>query len=94
MVKYTQMLKTAFDWLVKSSADPAKFSRTLKGGIPFLVLFFGWQGVDENLLQPLLNDTADVLAGNIALFAQIITGLVGLYGLGAKIVNTIKNKTA
>lgn len=79
------ILKSIFSWIVKSSADPNKFSLTLKAGIPFLVIFFGWVGVSETVLRPIADSLIADGVNAVVLLAQIGTGIVALVGLVRKI---------
>jgi len=79
------MIKKIWNWLIKSSADPEKFSRTLKSLLvaiaPTLVLllthFLGFEITQENIL---------FLIGQIT---EFVGGVLTLFYLGAKIFNTV-----
>ena len=84
------MLKTALDWLVRSSRNPEKFSLTLKAGVPFLVLFFGWAGLKSVGAEEALNDSIEPLVGFIVLLVQVCSGAVALFGAARKVWLTVR----
>ena len=71
----------AFNWLVKSSADPDSLALSVKAGLPFVVLAGGLAGLK-------LEETDLLLA--VHTFAVVVTGLTTLWGLGRKIYLTSK----
>lgn len=75
-------MKKIYDWLVQSSADPAKLSLTVRGFIPFLLLF----GVD----QQVLDEGSSVLVATIVGLGMVASGAVGAYGLVRKILLSSK----
>ncbi len=79
-----------FNWLLNSSKDPAQLSLTLKMGIPFVVFFFGLQGVGQDVIEPLLGSAAENLANVLVLAVQTVTGIGALVGLVRKIYLTLK----
>ena len=77
-------LKQFYQWLVTSSVNHDKFSLTLKAGLPFLILL----GVGETEVTELIGE-----AGNLTgLIAQVVTGLLTLWGLARKIVLSVQNR--
>ena len=81
------MLKTIWDWLVKSSQDPAKFSLTIKAGIPFLVALLQIFGkpVDTAVLGELGEQFANVVILGVA----FISGVITLWGASRKVGTTL-----
>lgn len=84
------MFKTAWDWLVKSSADPARLSLTLRAGIPFVLLFFGWAGFDSAVVKPVLDEGVETVVQNLVNLVTFASGLVSLWGLFRKVKNTVR----
>lgn len=82
------MIKTLWDWLVKSSKDPNKISLTVKGAISTAVVVLGYFGITGVGI-----DTAG-LGDNVAEIAvqvvAAITALATLYGAIRKLYLTIK----
>lgn len=70
------------NWFIKSSANPANISLTLKGLVSFLVII----GLDATLLDGLTSNFVDL----IVLLGQIITTLMALWGFARKIVNSFE----
>ena len=86
------MFKTFLTWLLKSSADPKKLSLTLKGIIPFLVILIGWFGIGQDIVEPLLSQTADAIVNVIVALLTALTAFQTLYGFVRKIWLTLKKK--
>ena len=78
------------DWILRSSADPKKLSLTLKAGVPFLLIFFGWFGWGNDAVGPLLNEGIEQIVNLIALVGAGITGIQGVYGLVRKVIKTFR----
>lgn len=66
------MLKKAYEWLVRSSANPANLSLTIKGFAPFLLLF----GVDQGVLDEGTNAIVSFVVG-AGMFASAVVTLLG-----------------
>lgn len=75
-------MKKALDWLLKSSADPARLSLTVKSGVPLLVAVLTLLKVDAVQESDLLT----AVDAGIALLAGVGT----LVGLVRKVVLTLK----
>lgn len=92
-------MRKILDWILWSSENPDKISRTLKWGASAILTFAAWYGLDQNVLGPMLSQsTGDVtsLLSAVAAFVEAATKLVtyamtAYYGL-AKIFNTFRNK--
>lgn len=77
-------MKKILDWLVYSSANPEKFSRTVKAGLValsptilfLLAYFFGLEISQENMLLQI---------GNIV---EFLGALLAVFFAGAKVFNT------
>lgn len=83
MNKLEKFLHKIWDWIIYSSANSEKFSLTLKGLIPFLVLL---KIGDVNTLGSM----ADQIVNAVIFIAQIGTGAITLFGIIRKIVFSIK----
>ena len=81
--------KKIVQWVVYSSADPAKLSLTLKAGLPFVLLLLGWSGVEKAVIEPLADEFVTDSANALALVVQAGTALVALAGLARKIYLTL-----
>lgn len=79
-----EILKSILDWILKSSADPAKLSLTIKGFAPFLVTLFALAKVDIDV-----NSVLGAFTEIILILINVGTGLAGIVGLVRKIKNTI-----
>lgn len=88
------VVKKVWNWLVYSSADPTKISLTLKGAIPFLVIFLGWKGVDQAVVQQFANEGVDLTVNIIILIVQLGTALTAFVGLVRKLRNTVQKVSA
>lgn len=80
--------------VIHSTADPEKFSLTLKSVVSFLFLFYGWGSVDKDALEGAVGELGLVLAGAVALGSQVFTAIYALYGAFRKIVNIVRHGTA
>ena len=74
------MLRKIFQWIVYSSANPQLISLTIKGFVPFLLLF----GIDSTDAEALSSAVSQV----ILLLGQVVFGAIGIFGLVRKINNS------
>jgi len=83
-----EKIKSLWSWIANSSVDEAKWSLTLKAGIPAVVLIAGYfkLGINELDLQTL----ADFAVKIPAEFITLIATLSSVYGLIRKLINTFK----
>ena len=70
------------NWFIKSSANKAAISLTIKGLIPFLVLL----GVDSQIADTSANYLVEALFG----LGQLFTLAVTIYGFVRKMIITFK----
>lgn len=89
-------LRNVVTWIVYSSKDTSKLSRTLKWGVSALVIYFGWQGVDQAVIEPLLVESSDqivtIVASSgkiVAEIAQVVTQIGAVWFGILKIYNTV-----
>ena len=71
-------LQKVWNWLIKSSANPEKYSLTLKGGIPLLVL---WGVGDTETLTALTGAVGNFLV----LLGQVVAAIFTVRGLLRKL---------
>ena len=77
------ILKKVWDWLVYSSSNPEKISLTLKGLVPFAVLF-GF--VDSGALEAINNAVVNLLVQA----GSFVTAGATLYGAVRKVYLSFK----
>lgn len=74
-------IKKALDWLLYSSANPNKFSLTLKSGLPFLVILVSIFNLDL---------TGSDLEKLIEAIAAVVFGAGTIYGLARKVYSSFR----
>ena|ERR1035437_6063922 len=89
-----QILLNAWEWLVKSSANPEAVSLTVKGillgVIPVVLTLAGF--VHLTLTDNVLTDTVASIANLIDVVLTLVAGGLTVYGLFRKIVLTVEGK--
>ena len=78
-----ELLTKAWNWLVKSSADPTKLAVTVKGGVPLIVSVALLLGVE--LPQ-------DSLAEALTSLVMATSGIITAAGLIRKVVLSVRKK--
>ena len=66
------MFNKIFQWVVFSSADPERFSLTLKAGLALLVLL-GVGNITPDMQNEFVNDSAKALVKSGELISAVIT---------------------
>lgn len=80
--KKMNILKSVYTWVVYSSANPEKFSLSLKSFVPFVVLL----GADANLVD----ETSNVIVNILVQGGVLVSGLATLFGLARKLAILLK----
>lgn len=84
------ILKKAWDWLVKSSADANKTSLTVKaflyGVIPAVVYFLGLTGIQVG--SETLTEIVNIIAELIVVAGGAITAIAAVWGVIRKLFTT------
>jgi hypothetical protein len=80
-------IQSFWEWIVFSSKDSAKWSLTIKGAVPFILILLSWKGltVDGNLLNQFIDQSINILV----LIVQLGSACTALFGLGRKIYLSI-----
>lgn len=85
------IIKAMWNWLVKSSADPAKVSLTVKGiltgAIPAIIFIAPSLGLPINSEN--IGSVTDLISAVVQYILGVIASLVTIYGLFRKIKNTL-----
>lgn len=84
-------LKLAWNWMVRSSEDPSKVSRTLQAGIPTLILTLGWAHIAPNLTIETANVAVDLFVSTLVSVTKAIGDVVTLTFFVLKVWNTVKS---
>lgn len=75
-------------WFLYSSADPTKFSLTLKGFIPFIMLL----GAGKYITVGDASNLIDLFVNALVAVTTAISGLIALYGAARKVYLTATSK--
>jgi hypothetical protein len=86
------VIKTVWEWLVKSSADPNKISLTIKGALSTAIIVLGYFGITGQQLD--VTSIADNSAEVIVQIVAAVTTLTTLYGAARKIWLTLSKAWA
>lgn len=86
------LIQRLWFWLVYSSANPKKLSLTVMAGVPLLVVLFGWAGIEESVIRPILEESSVAIVNLILGVVQLGLSLATIYGLGRKLLNTLLRK--
>lgn len=81
-----EILKRAWSWVVVSSADPKRWSMTIKGLLAmFVPILASLAGLDTDTLNGLVQTIAQTVEYGL----YFVGALVALYGLVRKLYNTV-----
>ena len=83
-----KIIQRFWEWLVWSSKDSAKWSLTIKGVVPYILILLTWKGltVDGNLIQQFIDQSVNALMAIV----QLVSMLTAMCGLGRKIYLSLK----
>ena len=76
-------IKSFFQWVLYSSANPEKISLTLKAGLPFAALLLTARGIPND--PSLFGETIDAGVKFLVLAGELGTAGVALFGLLRKL---------